>query len=109
MENKFKKGLILGGILTTIVIAGLAMTKTGAKLSDELQDDLKSLTKKLKGHLSDMEDITEEKYDQLVNVVMDQYNKKRKWADDSKKSLVSALKEKWKEMEEIYKNDKEHA
>lgn len=107
MENKFKKGLILGGILTTIVIAGLAMTKTGEKLSDELQDDLKSLTKKVKKHLSDLEDITEEKYDELVNTVVNEYDKKKKWADDSRKSLTSALKEKWKEMEEVYENDKE--
>lgn len=109
MENKFKKGLLLGGILTTIAIIGLATTKSGEKLSEELQGDLKSLTKKVKGRLSDMEDITEEKYDELVTVVTDEYDKKRKWAGDAKKSLISALHEKWGEMEEIYKNDKEHA
>ncbi|MEK7524620.1 MAG: hypothetical protein AAB588_06370 [Patescibacteria group bacterium] len=102
MQNKFRKGLLLGGILTTLAIAGLAMTKVGTQLSEELQDDLKALTKKVKKQLADMEDITEEKYDELVSSVVSEYNKKRKLASDAQKSLTSALQEKWKEMEEAY-------
>lgn len=102
MQNKFRKGLLLGGILTTLAIAGLAMTKGGTELSEELQDVLKALTKKVKKSLSDMEDITEEKYDELVDSVVSEYNRKRNWANDAKKSLTSALQEKWNEMEEAY-------
>jgi gas vesicle protein len=109
MENRFKKGLLMGGILTTLAIVGLAMTKTGIQLSDALQDDLKALTKKVKKHLSDLEDITEEKYDEMVGDITDEYDKKRKWASEEKKSIISALREKWGEMVEIYENDKEHA
>lgn len=104
MKNNFKIGLILGGLLTTLALVGVAMTKEGEKLTDELQDDLKSLTKKVKGHLSDIEDITEEKYDKLVSEVVDEYNKKKKWAHNEEKSLTSALRNKWKEMEDAYEN-----
>ena len=39
MENKFKKGLILGGLLATVAAIGLAMTKTekGKEVTKDLQ------------------------------------------------------------------------
>ena len=48
MENKFKKGLILGGLLAVAAAVGFAMTKEGQGLTEELHKDLKTLAKHLK-------------------------------------------------------------
>jgi len=39
MENKFKKGLILGGLLAAVAALGLTMNNGVKKLTEELQID----------------------------------------------------------------------
>ena len=48
MENKFKKGMILGGLLAVAAAVGFVLTKDGRQLSEDLQGDLKDLAKQLK-------------------------------------------------------------
>ncbi len=103
MENKFKKGLILGGLLAVGVAVGFAMTKEGKELTEELQKDLKVLAKKLKKNLNQLEDVTKENFDELVGSVVEEYAAKKEMASDAKKSLIGALQKKWHEMEEEYK------
>lgn len=102
MENKFKKGLILGGLLAVGAAIGFAMTKPGQELTEDLQKDLKTLAKHLKKGLHNLEDVTKESFDTLVTTVVEEYSKKKELADDAKKALVSALEEKWQEMEIEY-------
>jgi len=102
MENKFKKGLILGGLLAIGAAVGFAMTKDGQELTEDFQKDLKALAKHLKKNLSQLEDVTKESYDELVNTMVEEYAKKKELVDDAKKSLVAALQAKWHEMEEEY-------
>lgn len=102
MENKFKKGLILGGLLAVGAAVGFAMTDEGKELTEELQKDLKSLAKHLKANLHDMEDVTKERFDELVTSIVDKYAEKKKLAEDAKDSLIKALESKWKEMEKEY-------
>lgn len=106
MENKFKKGLILGGLLGAAALVGLSMTKKGQQLGEDLQDALKDLTKEVKKRLSDLEDVTKEKFDELVVIIADEYAEKKKMAVDAKNSLIEALQDKWAEMEDAYKNSK---
>lgn len=107
MENKFKKGLILGGLLAVGTAVGFAMSKKGQQLTEELQKDLKILAKHLKKNLHQLEDVTKESFDELINTVVEEYAKKKELASDVKKTLVSALQEKWHEMEEEYLIEKE--
>ena len=105
MENKFKKGLILGGLLAAGAVLGLAMTNQGKKLTEDLQGDLKNLAKKLKKNLSQLEDVTKDTFNELVTTVVDEYAKKKALATDAKNKLTTALQSKWREMEEEYTSE----
>lgn len=107
MENKFKKGLILGGLLAAGAALGFAVSKEGKELSEELQKDLKPLAKHLKKSLHQLEDVTKESFDALTATIVEEYAKKKELASDAKKSLVNALQAKWHEMEKEYLAEKE--
>ena len=71
MENKFKKGLILGGLLAAGAAIGFAMSKGGHELTEELQKNLKALSKRLKKNLNKLQDIDKKSFNELVNTVVD--------------------------------------
>lgn len=107
MENKFKKGLILGGLLAVGAVVGLAINKQGQELTEELQKDFKTLSKHLKNSLHRLEDATKESFGQLAVTAVEEYAKKKELANDAKKKLIIALQAKWQEMEEEYLIEKE--
>jgi gas vesicle protein len=105
MKNKFKKGLILGGLLAAGAVLGFAMSKDGKKLSEKLQKDLKPLAKHLKINLHKLQDITKESFNKLAATAVEEYAKKKKIAVNDKEALTAALQAKWQEMEEEYLAD----
>jgi gas vesicle protein len=107
MENKFRKGLILGGLLAAAATLGFAMSKEGQQLSEDLQKDLKALAKSLKKRLNNLEDVTKDKFDELVATAVEEYSKKKELAGDARDSLIVALKAKWHEMEAEYLGEKD--
>ncbi len=107
MENKFKKGLILGGLLAAVATFGFMKNHDGQILSDDLKEDLKTLAKRLKKRLHQMEDVTQERFDALVTTVVEEYAKKMEQKDESQKALTDALKAKWHEMEKEYLDERE--
>lgn len=107
MENKFKKGLILGGLLVAGVAFGFAVSKEGQELSEEAQKYLKTLAKKLKKNLHKLEDVTKESFDDLVTTIVDEYVKEKELANNIQKELVTALQAMWQEMEAEYQAEKE--
>ncbi len=107
MENTFKKGLILGGLLAAAATLGFAISKPGQELTEKLQKDLKALAKQLKKNLHQLQDVTKEKFDELVTTIVEEYAKQKKLAEASKKSLVAALQAKWHEMEKEYLSEKD--
>ncbi|OGH95033.1 MAG: hypothetical protein A2538_05120 [Candidatus Magasanikbacteria bacterium RIFOXYD2_FULL_41_14] len=102
MKNKFKKGLILGGLLAVGAAAKFVMSKEGQDLTEDLQKDLKTLAKHLKSNLHELEDVTKERYNELVAGVVEEYAKNKELIGDAKDKLVTALQDKWQEMEEAY-------
>lgn len=102
MENKFKKGLILGGLLAVAAAVGLANTKEGQYLTDELQNDLKVLVKHLKKNLHNSEDETKEGFHNLVNTIVEEYSKTKELTIEAKNALITELRAKWDEMETEY-------
>lgn len=106
MENKFKKGLILGSLLALGAAAGFAMSSAGQELTEELQKDLKALAKRLKKDLNKLEDITKEGFDELAATVVEEYSQTKELAVGEKASLINALQAKWHEMEAEYLDDK---
>lgn len=109
MENKFKKGLILGGLLAVGAAVGFAMSKQGQELSEDLKKDFDSLMKHLKKSLHKLEDITKESFDELVVTVVDEYSEKKEMAVEAKEALTKALKVTWSEMEKMYTGEAEEA
>ncbi|HBU07218.1 MAG TPA: hypothetical protein DEB09_04000 [Candidatus Magasanikbacteria bacterium] len=107
MKNKFKKGLILGGLLAVGATVGFVMSKEGKKLSIELEKDFKFLAKQLKRDLHKLEDVTKENFDKLVITVVEGYAKKEVIVSDNKRSLIKTLQEKWQEMEKEYLAEKD--
>lgn len=106
MENKFKKGLILGGLLAAGTVLGFLNSKIGKELTEELQKDLKVLAKHLKKSLHKLEDITKESFDELVATTVEEYAKNMELANDAKETLTIALQAKWQEMEDEYLAEK---
>ena len=102
MKNKFKKGLILGGLLAVVAAVGLAKTKEGQYLTDELQNDLKVLVKNLKKNLHNSEDETRESFNNLVVTIVEEYSKTKELTVEAKNALIAELRAKWDEMEEEY-------
>jgi len=102
MENVFKKGLILGGLLAAAAVVGFAMSKEGQELTEELQKDLKTLAKNLEKQLHKLEDVTKDSFDELVTAIVKTYAEKKELANDAKEALTKALQAKWHEMEEEY-------
>lgn len=107
MDNIFKKGLILGGVLATAAALGFAMTKEGHHLSKEAQKDLRDLAHRLKRNLHRYEDVSKEKFDAAVTALVEGYADKKELAGETKRSLISALQAKWHEMEKVYHAEKE--
>lgn len=107
MENKFRKGLILGGLLATAAAVGFAMSDEGHHLSAEAQKDLKHLARRLKKNLHRLEDVTKEKFDTAVTTVVEEYAEKKELAVDAKNALISALQAKWHDMTGEYHAEKE--
>lgn len=100
MASKFKSGLLLGGLLAAGVAVGLSMNKEGAKLTKELQEDLKALTKNLKKNLDSVQEVSKENFNEVVTKVVDEHASKLKLASSAKKKIVTALQGMWQEVEE---------
>lgn len=107
MKNLFKKGMILGGLLSAAALVGLAHTKKGKALTEDLKKELKPLTKQLKKSLHTVEDISKEAFDELSDKIVAEYAKNKSLAEDARQALTDALKETWDEMEAVYKDEKE--
>lgn len=102
MKNKFKKGLILGGILAAGAALGFVMNKNSEQLTEELQKDLGTLAKHLKKNLSQLQDVTKENFYALVSTSVEEYAQTKELTSQAKKTLITALNAKWIEMENEY-------
>ncbi len=102
MSHLFKKGLILGGLLAAATTIGFAMSKEGQEFSEDVQADLKTLAKQLKKRLHELQDVTEESFDELVKTVVEEFSKEKELAEEVKAELTEALDKMWKEMESEY-------
>ena len=100
MENKFKKGLILGGLLAAVAALGLTMNNGVKKLTEELQIDIKDLAKHLKKDLNELQDVTKENFDSLVTAAVNKYAEKKELTNEIKETLVVALQTVWQEIAE---------
>ncbi len=104
MENVFKKGLILGGMLAGAAAVGFAMSRPGRELTEDLQADMKALAKDVKKRLHALQDVSKEMYDQTVVAVVTEYAAQKELAAEAKQHLTAALEAMWSDMEAEYQD-----
>jgi hypothetical protein len=107
MENVFKKGVILGGILSAMTAIGFVMSKDDEGISEEMQRDLRFLARNLKRSLNKLHDISKDKFDELVVITVREYAINKKITEDITNALIAAMQLKWFEMEEEYLGENE--
>lgn len=107
MDNVFKKGLILGGILAAGAAVWLVMSKHGVALTADLKKDLEKLAKNVSKNLHRLKDVTKEDFDDLVVKIVDEYAETKELAIGIKDEFVSLLQSRWNDMEAEYMSDKE--
>lgn len=106
MDNVFKKGLILGGILAAGAAVWLIVSKHGVTLTSDLKNDLEKLAKNVSKNLHKLKDVTKEDFDDLVTKIVDEYAEKKDLAVGIKDEFISLLQSRWADMEAAYKEDK---
>ncbi len=102
MENIFRKGLILGGLLALGTVAGLTLTKPGQELTAELQADFDVLLKTLQKKLYKLEHVTAESYKALVETVVEDFAAQKELVAESRLALTQKLQALWADMEQEY-------
>lgn len=105
MENTFKKGLILGGLLAAGTAVGVAVSRRGQEDAEDLQGDVQLLTKTLQSRMHRLEDVTKYSFDGLVDAVIDEFASRRHLAAEIKDKLAHCLQATWCEFEREYQND----
>jgi gas vesicle protein len=102
MENKFTKGLFLGGLLTAAAVVAFGMSKHGRECTKKIKEDLKPMAMNLKEKLEKLRDVAKEDFDELVAIIVEDYAKKKEIGNDSKMKIINALRSKWHEIKEEY-------
>lgn len=106
MENKFIKGLILGGFLVFAATVGFVISKEGRVCTKKIKENFKPVAKQIKENINRLHDVAKDDFDELVAVMVEDYAKKKELSDDYKKTLTSALKSKWDEVRIKFESDR---
>lgn len=101
MDNVFRKGMILGGMLGVLAV-GAAMSKPGQEVVENVKSDVEALAKEVKRRLDALQDVTKSVFDQTVESVVSEYVEQKKIAMDAKDHLVGTFESLWSRMEEEY-------
>lgn len=99
MDNAFKKGMILGGMLSALAV-GSVMSKPGQALAEDLRADAEALAADVKKRLAALQDVTKSVFDETVAAVIAEYAEQKKMAAAAKEHLAAAFEALWSEMEE---------
>ena len=96
--GRFKKGLVLGGIIGAAMMWLNATTK-GKEYRAKIAAHLDPLYNELKESIKKLEGPTEEMWDALVQRAVEEYASRKELAMDVKNNLVRELRKKWKKLE----------
>lgn len=92
--GRFKKGLILGGLLGA-AITWLNTSTKGKEYRDKIASHLEPLFNELKESIKTLEGPTKEMWDALVERAVEEYSTKKALTVDIKNNLVKELKKRW--------------
>lgn len=100
--GKFKKGLLIGGLLGA-VFTWLNVTPKGKEYRDKLLGHTDALYNQLKENIKQLEGPTKEMYEALVERAVAEYADKKEIAMDMKGKLIKELKKKWNSIQKEIK------
>ena len=95
-KNLFKgimAGLAIGG-----VIGVLFAPKSGRQTRQDLKRAYKATSKDIAKRINDLEDISQSKYDQIVDAVVNEYQKLDPITQEQIDALKATLQDKWNEV-----------
>ena len=101
--GKFKKGLVIGGVLGAGLM-WLNATVKGKEYRAKILAHLEPLYSELKTSIMKLEGPTKEMWDALVERAVEEYAAKKELAVDVKNNLVRELSKKWDELEKEIRN-----
>lgn len=97
-KNLFK------GIITGLAIGGalgvLFAPKSGKQTRQDLKKAYRATSKDIAKRINDLEDISQSKYDQIVDAVVNEYQKLDPITQEQIETLKTTLQEKWNEVAE---------
>jgi gas vesicle protein len=97
-KNLFKgimAGLAIGG-----VIGVLFAPKSGRQTRQDLKKAYRATSKDIAKRINDLEDISQSKYDQIVDAVVNEYQKLDPITQEQIDALKATLQDKWNEVAE---------
>ncbi len=95
--GRFKKGLVVGGILGAALMWLNATTK-GKEYRAKIAAHLEPLYNELKESIKQLEGPTKEMWDALVERAVEEYAVKKELAQDMKNNLIRQLQKRWDKM-----------
>jgi gas vesicle protein len=98
MNSNLKKGLLTGGIIGG-ALAALFMSKKGKELRKEGLKYAAELYKELEKKAEKITDFSQEKYEELVELLVSEYGKKKELAEEVKDQIILRLKAQWEHLE----------
>ncbi len=101
MDNTFKKGLLVGGIVSAVLLA-FSQSKKGQELKERLKTNIEEVYGELEKKMQDLGESTKEVYDRAVEAVVTAYSEKKNLADDAKEYLSKELKDRWNDVQLFY-------
>ncbi len=97
-KNLFKgimAGLAIGGALGV-----LFAPKSGRQTRQDLKKAYRATSKDIAKRINDLEDMSQSKYDQIVDAVVNEYQKLDPITQEQIETLKTTLQEKWNEVAE---------
>ena len=96
-RNYVHKSNVVGAGILAFIAGAAAWAVFGKKITDEMQSnpDIKRLKKQIMNKASQIKDITQEKYDQIVQEVTDTYGKAKGISQNELADLAEDLKMHW--------------
>ncbi|MCX6782093.1 MAG: YtxH domain-containing protein [Candidatus Magasanikbacteria bacterium] len=101
--GRFKKGLVLGGIVGAGLM-WLNATVKGKEYRAKLIAHLEPLYNELKESIMKLEGPTREMWDALVERAVEEYSAKKELAVDVKNNLIRELQKRWCKLEKEIRN-----
>jgi paraquat-inducible protein B len=100
---KFAAGLAVAALVATGAALFLTQTSSGKKVVKKIKADAVELGKKVAHRVAKLKTISQKKYNEVVEEIVDEYAKKKKVAEKTAISMKKELKDHWHQVKKELK------